>query len=1294
MSSSSQRLRRAGSLSVIGVVAASALTPLAALPAAAQEAGNTQIIASGELAVTVSSEFPQVVSYEHLATDAVLGGNADTLEAVTINGQAQPADVVVQEDGDAAVNYTLTFPGIEGAELDARISVEESVVTFEVTGITDGSDTEIRTIQIPGHELVSVSSAQSGSQVSTANISVDRAVSGDTFTPVTDATPIDAQPKGSAFAIANTSELAAALESNSLYDTSSGPGFRDQGRFWRQAEQDGENVRMGISSGQWLYRANESTETEELPWTRIAITPDANDDGAVDWQDGAIALRNNIAVMPFKGEQVPDKVVHRIPFNFASQATHPFLRTLDDTKRIALATDGLGQSALLKGFGSEGHDSANTDFADNYNTRAGGLEDLNKLLEEGEKWNASFGVHINQTEAYPESLFFDTGMFDPNAKGWNWLDQSYYIDQRQDILSGYLAERMGKFRDQTHENLDWVYVDVFYQFGWLADRMQDELIKNGFRVSSEWSDKLFRNNTWAHWATDENYGGSTNKGVNSNIIRFVQNSHKDTWNPHPLLGNANIVEWEGWTGENNYEAFYENIWVKNLPAKFLQQEKILKWEQNRIDLTGNLSVSGTSAEDRIITVGGAEVLRGDTYLLPWASDGDESKQQKLYHYNPAGGTTTWKLPDTFRQSGAYKLFKLTDNGRVEVAAPKVTKGEVTIEAEAGQPYVLVHDKRPVLPRNAEFGEGTPIQDPGFNAANLDAWSPQGSVEIERNDLGHRYAVLGAGASSISQKLGKLDAGTYSVSAWVEIEPGKERETTLSIEGGVEPATETVSSSGAENFIAADEKHGTHFQRLRVLIDVPERGAAPKLTIQAADGEAPVRVDDIRVNKTERVPTEGVLAEDFENVDQGWGPFVKGNAGGANDPRTHLSELNAPYTQKGWNGKAVDDAIDGKWSLKAHEENRGPGGGPGLVYRTSNYTVPMTPGHEYRVSFDYQNALADQYNWVGGYDGTNGVVQTQSQALPQALETTRFEHTIVAGGCGEAWVGLERSGGSGGADFILDNLLVEDLGPAEAIPACAQLSVDMVPDVVTQNAENEFTTTFTSDEPAVINDVAVNLDLPEGWTAEAETPNTAATLAPGASLTTKWQVTAPASADGNYTIGSDATYTTTSEPVGERTARGEVSVYTLPQAPTETVFASDHQWVSASNGWGPVERDLSNGDQGTGDGTPLTLNGTAYEKGLGAHAASDIEYFVGGQCTRFTADVGVDDAQPTRGTIQFEVWADGRRLTQTPVMRPDSQTIELDVDLTGARYVNLIVGNAGDGVGNDHGDWADAQFHCG
>jgi hypothetical protein len=48
----------------------------------------------------------------------------------------------------------------------------------------------------------------------------------------------------------------------------------------------------------------------------------------------------------------------------------------------------------------------------------------------------------------------------------------------------------------------------------------------------------------------------------------------------------------------------------------------------------------------------------------------------------------------------------------------------------------------------------------------------------------------------------------------------------------------------------------------------------------------------------------------------------------------------------------------------------------------------------------------------------------------------------------------------------------------------------------------------------------------------------------------------------------------------------------------------------TNGWGPIEKDQSNGDLAAGDGLTLTLNGTTYNQGLGAHAASDVRYSLG------------------------------------------------------------------------------------
>ena len=61
-------------------------------------------------------------------------------------------------------------------------------------------------------------------------------------------------------------------------------------------------------------------------------------------------LFRSIMNNPMGAEKVPELVNQRIPFNFASQATNPFLVTLDESKRIYNLTDGLGQMNLLKGY--------------------------------------------------------------------------------------------------------------------------------------------------------------------------------------------------------------------------------------------------------------------------------------------------------------------------------------------------------------------------------------------------------------------------------------------------------------------------------------------------------------------------------------------------------------------------------------------------------------------------------------------------------------------------------------------------------------------------------------------------------------------------------------------------------------------------------------------------------------------------------------------------------------------------------------------------------------------------------
>jgi endo-alpha-N-acetylgalactosaminidase len=1116
--------RPTSAVAVLALTSTLLAAPALAAPSLAgrAQAGDPAVpltLKSHDLTVTVGTDFPRVIQYADNAGGRTLGGQPDAISTVTINGTPRTARLAasptLSEDGSKA-SYRLAFDALPGVELDASLAVSGRVTTFRIDAVRDTPSSRVNTLDIPNHDLVSVASSDAGATTAFTTLDPDSTRTADRITPVTASTAAEASPTGAAYAFVTTDSLAAGIESNSVYDKPSGQSVDDGARFWHRARKAADGtVRVGVWSGQWTYRGDTSSYTEPLPWAKVVVTPDANHDNTVDWQDGAIAFRS-IMTEPRGGEQTKDRVITHIPFNFASQATHPFLRTLDDVKRISLATDGLGQLALLKGYGAEGHDSAHPDYGGNYNTRAGGLADLNTLLKKGKAWNAAFGVHVNATESYPEANAFNEDLVDKTSKGWNWLNQSYYIKQRPDLASGNIVKRFQQLRDETDKNLQELYIDVYYQSGWLADSLTRQLGDQGWQVATEWADRHERTSLWSHWANDLDYGGATNKGLNSKIIRFVRNHEKDVWNADPILGQSAIVEFEGWTGETDWNSFYTNIWQRNLPAKFLQHQQITDWNATDIAFTGGVRGT-TEAGKRSLYVGSAKVLDGDKYLLPW--DG-----KKLYHYNPAGGSTSWQVPAPFTGTDSFSVYELTDTGRVKVGTAPVHQGAVTLDAEPGQPYVLYPDAAPKQ-QDPDWGAGSKVVDPGFNAGDLNAWSPTGSATIDELSNGQHVASLGAGESSVKQRITGLTEGrTYSASAWIEVEPGKSRATTLEMDG----AKVTVNRSTAQNRVAADDKHGSYYQRARVIFEA--RKGAAELRISAADGAAKVRIDDVRVVETKR-PAAG-LVEDFENVDQGWGPFVKGDAGGTTDPRTSLAKKHAPYTQAGWNGKLVDDVLDGDWSLKSHEENAG------LVYRTAPWTVDFKPGHKYKVSFDYESGQSGHYTWVQGVDRPQSVeVKSTPMVAQRTLQT--FSQEFVAGCGGDYWVGLRKlSGGGNQADFVLDDFAVTDLGASDEPADCTSLSLSGAGlNGMVSGEPNTVISTFTNNDVVPVSNIELALTAPEGWTVEATTSATHATVAPGAKVTTTWAVTPPAGTpEGKYTLtttggGASATAEATLLPPG-------------------------------------------------------------------------------------------------------------------------------------------------------------------
>jgi alpha-galactosidase len=146
-------------------------------------------------------------------------------------------------------------------------------------------------------------------------------------------------------------------------------------------------------------------------------------------------------------------------------------------------------------------------------------------------------------------------------------------------------------------------------------------------------------------------------------------------------------------------------------------------------------------------------------------------------------------------------------------------------------------------------------------------------------------------------------------------------------------------------------------------------------------------------------------------------------------------------------------------------------------------------------------------------------------------------------------------------------------------------------------------------------------------------------------------------------------------------------------PSGDKMLSDLPWIYAANSVGPAERDLSNKERAAGDGTPLSIDGKRYDKGLGVHAASLVTYRLGGACTSFTSDVGVDDEVGMAGSVVFQVWTDGTKVFDSGIMRGKMPAKSVSVDVTGKTELSLFVDNGGDDRHQDHVDWANAQIKC-
>lgn len=143
------------------------------------------------------------------------------------------------------------------------------------------------------------------------------------------------------------------------------------------------------------------------------------------------------------------------------------------------------------------------------------------------------------------------------------------------------------------------------------------------------------------------------------------------------------------------------------------------------------------------------------------------------------------------------------------------------------------------------------------------------------------------------------------------------------------------------------------------------------------------------------------------------------------------------------------------------------------------------------------------------------------------------------------------------------------------------------------------------------------------------------------------------------------------------------------------YLTDINWKSTNNSYSAPNKDKAI----SGNKLRLTNeNGevVVYERGIGAHSTSTIIYDLTNEnYDYFTSYVGVDRVMfGSIGSVGFEVWVDGVKKFDSGKMNSRDIQKFIEVSITGAKELKLVVNDGGNGIGSDHATWGDSKLHSG
>jgi alpha-galactosidase len=109
------------------------------------------------------------------------------------------------------------------------------------------------------------------------------------------------------------------------------------------------------------------------------------------------------------------------------------------------------------------------------------------------------------------------------------------------------------------------------------------------------------------------------------------------------------------------------------------------------------------------------------------------------------------------------------------------------------------------------------------------------------------------------------------------------------------------------------------------------------------------------------------------------------------------------------------------------------------------------------------------------------------------------------------------------------------------------------------------------------------------------------------------------------------------------------------------------------------------------GTPFSVAGVKYTRGIGTHSVSRYMLRLDGKASSITGMVGADDRNDYGGDMEFKILADGELVWTSNIMRKGMPAKKFTVDLSGKKQIVLMVTEGGDGIMYDHADWLEVNI---